>query len=95
MPSKRPVTLLRRGRSWALRRAVPREFHGVEPRRVITKTLSATTEAGASKEAQRFWNGLLRQWRRATSGVGAGYLARLDEARQAADDGIGNCIEIH
>jgi len=81
MPSRRPITVFRRGASWTMRRAVPKEFHAVETRRVITKTLAASTKANAGKEAQQFWNGLLRRWRKATSGAGTAYFSEVEAAR--------------
>lgn len=81
MPSRRPVTVIRRGSVWYLRRAVPKEFRAVETRQTIWKALQATTRAAAEREAGRIWSGLLRKWRLASSGIAPAYFDALHNAK--------------
>lgn len=89
MPSKRPATVFRRGATWAMRRAVPKAFHGVEPRRIITRSLSATTQAAAEREAAIFWRSLVRDWSNALPGQGTTFFEEKAAAkRRAARQGL-------
>lgn len=77
-----PVTLIRRGSVWYLKRRVPKAFQDVEQRKVIWKALEACTEAAAEKEADRFWSRLLTKWRRQK---GSPAETRLEAAKRQAE----------
>lgn len=64
-PSKRIVSVIRRGNTWYLKRNVPKKFDGIEVRKVIWKALSARSEKSAEIEAASVWGHMVLGWERA------------------------------
>ncbi|MDO8327912.1 MAG: hypothetical protein Q7T28_13375 [Cypionkella sp.] len=64
-PSKRVVSVIRRGNTWYLKRNVPKKFDAIEVRKVIWKALSARSEKSAQIEAASVWGHMVWGWERA------------------------------
>lgn len=54
--------VVRRGKSWILRRRVPQKYQGIEPRKAVWKVLHAKTEAKAQREASQIWSEQCSIW---------------------------------
>ncbi len=78
------MTLILRGRTYHLRKRVPRRFRSVEPRPIIGVSLHTDSPGLASRKAAEVWAHLVEGWESALRGETGGARARYDAARDIA-----------
>lgn len=79
------MSIIRRNKTYYLKRDVPRRFHGVEPRRQVWISLRTDSEREAHRRARTAWGDQIMRWEAAlrgdTTDAEARYLAMKDAAK--------------
>ena len=79
-----PTNILRRNRTWYLKRRVPSRFAEVESRAVIWESLKTESESVARLKADAVWLGYLEAWEARLAGRDGDAEARVRAARNLA-----------
>jgi integrase len=80
----RDMQLMLRGKTWHLRRRVPAQFAGVEPRREVWVSLQTDSRQLAAKKAPGVWESLIAGWEAQLAGRSEDGVARFEAARAIA-----------